>query len=167
MLVIPGLICGTLTMAFADEPVLPLTIAKCLEINGALASLETPYDYVVKEGAKETVAHRKYKLGDAWGPIALNRTALASIVKSAQEASNKFVQDIAGEGNSVQRYIDPDKPDKGETAQWKDYTAKFQKFVDGPCPVTLARIKASDLKSTDENPIPLSIVITLDPILDR
>lgn len=151
----------------ADDTPAPLTIAKCLEINGALSALEVPYDYVVKDGSKETVAHRKYRLGEAWGPIALNRTSLFPIVKAAQEASNKLVEEIAGEGKQIARFVDPDKPDKGETAQWKDYSAKLTAFTERPCGLTLARIKASDLKPSDDNPIPFSISLTLEAILDR
>lgn len=159
--------CCVSSLAFAEDEV-KLTIGKCLEINGALAALdEGTFDYVVKDASgKETIAHPKFKLGDARGPIALNRTAMLPIVKSAQETSNKLVEEIAGEGKQITRFIDPDKPDKGETAQWKDYSAKMLAFSERPCPITFARIKRGDLKPSDANPIPGSSVLTLEPILD-
>jgi hypothetical protein len=143
-----------------------LTIQNCLELNTALRSLDATYDYVVKEGSKETIAHRKLKLGNAWGPVALNLTALAPIVSAQDDMNKKVITEIAGEGASIIRWLDTDHPDRGETKEFKDYMRRMQSFYERPCKIEFATIKRSDLKVNDDNPIPLAVQAVLEMILE-
>jgi copper chaperone CopZ len=164
--VLVALLCLT-GAAHAADPSSPMTIENCLEINGALKALDGTYDVVVKDGAKTTVAHAKYKLGSAWGTVALNLTALAPIATAQEQASKRMIAEITGdEGGSFARYIDQDHPEKGETRQFKEYMKKVQVFLDRPCNIELATIKKGDLKISDENPIPLTIQLALGRILE-
>jgi hypothetical protein len=145
----------------------PMTIENCLEINGALKALDSTYDYVVKEGAKTTVAKLRYKLGSAWGTVGLNMTALAPIAFAQEQTSKHLIAEITGEeGGSFPRFIDQDHPEKGETKQYKTYMKQVQVFLDRPCNVELATIKKSELKISDENPIPFAIQMSLGRILE-
>lgn len=156
-----ALLC-TVTSVQADE----LTIQKCLELNTALRALDTPYDYVIKDGPRETVAHRRYKLGNAWGSVALNLTALAPLVAAQEDLNRKLISEIAGESGKIMRWIDNDHIEKGETPEYRDYSKRMQVFLDRPCNIEFSRIKRSELKITDDNPIPFAIQGPLEAILE-
>jgi hypothetical protein len=150
--------------AFAGDK--PLTVQNCLDLNGALRALDGTYDYVVKEGNKETIAHRKYRLGNAWGAVALNLTALAPIVTAQEDMNKKVIAEIAGDGGAISRWRDVDHPEKGESKEFKEYMVRMNSFYERPCNIEFSTIKRSDLKIGDDNPIPFSIQSPLEAILE-
>lgn len=135
-----------------------LTISQCLEINAGLAALDH-YDAVIRDGDKDRVVPKQYKLGAVRITIALNMAALRSVVEATEKARRGIIDEITG----------GKMPDVG-SAEFKEADAKFRAVTESLCNITPGRIRVADLKlgdGPDENAIPPSALAGLAPILDQ
>lgn len=136
----------------ATEP--PLTITKCLQVYGALSSLDGWQKTV--DGKPVTVP---YKLG---GPvrfqIAQAITALRPFQESTEKARMALLQEIGG-GKQIE----------AGSPELTRLNAEYTKVIEAPCGVAMPRIKLSDLKLGDDegqNPIPPGVLSLLMPVID-
>lgn len=156
-------------LAADEKPVPDMTRNDCMEMNAALRALDG-YDYVSNAGKEERVVRRAYKMGDSRSAVALNLTALKPFVEAFNAAQQALVAEI-GNGDSINQFKKNQKgePDPllGETEEWKSYAKRYEALTKEPCNVVLSRLKQSDFKANDDNPIPGSILSVILKITDK
>jgi hypothetical protein len=144
-------------VAFAGEAK-PLTVGQCLDVMAGLNALNYVGQQLGDQQSKPPDA-KAYKLGPARMTIALDIAALRPISDAAEKTRQGIVTEISG-----------GKPIQAGTDEMKQYLAKWQKVLDGPCGVAPGHLRAADLKigdGADENPIPPSVLSVLIPIIDQ
>ena len=156
--------------AFAEDKAAEMNRGQCMEMDRALRALDG-YDYVTGEGKSERVIHRSYKMGDSRITVALNLGALKSVVEDTHQTQQDLVKEI-GNGESINQYKKNPKTGEqdsslGETDEWKAYIGRLDGLMKQPCNVTLGRLKLSDFKATDDNPIPASVLEVILRITDK
>lgn len=122
-----------------------LTIAQCIEVGNAIAALDPP------PADKDAP---RYKLGAARLPLGLNLTALRAIGDNVEKARVEMRREAGGENL------------KADSPEGKEFVRKFTELMEGPCPVTLSRIKYDDLH-LETNEIPFQVITSLAPMLDK
>lgn len=122
-----------------------LTIAQCIEVGNAIAALDPP------PADKDAP---RYKLGAARLPLGLNLTALRAIGDNVEKARVEMRREAGGEDL------------KADSPEGREFVRKFTELMDGPCPVTLSRIKYDDLH-LETNEIPFQVITSLAPMLDK
>jgi len=135
----------------ADAP--SLTVEQVIQIGNGIAALDG-YDKIVKDGASEKSVHVPYQFGGGL------RLLLASDLDKARTVIKRYQDAVQALFSAMQK--DGKIPD----ASLAQYTAEQRKMLDQPADVQLARIKADELKLS-ENPIPSSVLSNLVPILDQ
>lgn len=122
-----------------------LTIAQCIEVGNAIAALDPP------PADKDAP---RYKLGAARLPLGLNLTALRAIGDNVEKARVEMRREAGGEDL------------KADSPEGREFVRKFTELMDGPCPVTLSRLRYDDLH-LETNEIPFQVITSLAPMLDK
>lgn len=134
-----------------------LTVNQCMMVARGLRALD--YVGATPDGPPLPPAGAKqYKLGALRGVIGLNLAALQRVGDGIERARQGLVREIF-EGKGVSPGPDMDR-----------MVEQMQKILDGPCEVTPARIKLSELNLGDldtQNAIPPTTVAALALIIDR
>jgi len=132
----------------------PMTVAKCLQVYGALSSLDT-YQKMV-DGKPVAVP---YRLGGAVRfTIAQAITSLRSLADATEKTRMQLLQEVGGG-----KQIEPGSPELTKL------NAEYTKVIEAPCGATIPKIKLSDLKLGDDegqNPIPPGTLSLLMPVID-
>lgn len=140
------------------KPPAELTLNDCLTLLPGLNGLDGR-TYVVNAGkATEQAVTLPYEFGNSRLrlDIARNIAQLVAVQRDADQVRQKIFMEV-GKGAPE---IKPGSPESVE------YDRQLRELTARPCGVTLARIKAKDLK-LDKNEIPGSVIGALDKILDR
>ena len=150
------------------EDAKPLTVEQCIDILGGLNSLNCVGQQLNEKCSASDA--KQYKLGPARLTIGLNISALSPVKTAAQNAQTGFMRELPPLPSA-----EPNKPNAAErddaaAALNKKMIANWQKIIQKPCNVTLAHLKASELKigdGPDENAIPPAVLGAIWPIIDQ
>jgi hypothetical protein len=159
-----------ITPSYAQTPKASLTVEQCINILGGLNSLNWKGQQLNEAPGSKPANAEQYKLGISRFTIALDIAALTPILTSYQRAQQQFAQELpqppqteAGKPSpsDAQRILNEDNK---KLSNWQ-----FKTMAE-PCQVTLSHLKLADLKigdGTDQNPIPVSVLAALTPIIDQ
>jgi hypothetical protein len=139
------------TLAYAQPPV---TVSKCIEVFNGLNAMDSGFDRIIKDEKGEHVVKTPFKLGELRFPMGMTMAALRPIVDATDKARMGLIGEIGGG-----KAIEPNTPELTKV------TAEYQKVLDRPCGVTLPHISRKDFHVSDENPIPISILSLIEPML--
>jgi len=135
------------------------TVGQCLDILAGLNALNFVGQQLADQRQVPPTDARPYKLGATRLTLALDMAALRPIADATEKARQGLLNEI-GSG----------KPIAPNSEESKRFFEKWQDTLNAPCPVTLGRIKAADLKigdGPDDNPIPPAVLSALVPIIDQ
>lgn len=147
------------TSVSAQQPSKPLTVLQCLTILKGLDATSCVGKQL--DGGACAPDAKQYKLGPLRVTIGMDLARLQDEANVVQRAQNGFAAELPP--------LDPKAPDADKIARSNQIQANWNKIIDADCPVTLGRLKQSDLKigdGPDENAFPPAILGALMPIID-
>jgi hypothetical protein len=154
--------CG---LAYAETKAPQITNAQALSLLSALRNLDGHIVVIKQAGQDQTVmVPWEFGSGTLRLRIASNVTALVAVEKSVEDARQSIVKEVlskmpAAEDGKPRAAIPNGSP------EFDVFQKQYADMMNAPAQVTLARIKASELK-LDKNEIPVTALSALVPILD-
>lgn len=152
-----AVLCLLSSVLGASAETLKLKLEQILPLANALASLDQGQTKIIKQGdAPDKVLQLPYEFSGAtrWA-IARNLGALKREVEAFEKTRADLIKQISGGGAEIKK----DEPEK-----FAKYLAEITPIVESTLKLELQRLKPDDLK-LDQNPIPASTLVALEPIL--
>jgi len=158
-LVIALAVTALASSASAQQPSKPLTVLQCLTVLKGLDATGCVGKQV--DGGACAPDAKQYKLGPLRVTIGMNIARLQDEANVVQRAQNGFAAELPP--------LDPKISTAEANARQAQIQENWNKIIDAECPVTLGRLKQSDLKigdGPDENAFPPAVIGALAPIID-
>lgn len=165
-LIAAALVVSTATAAAAQEPA-KLTIEQCLTVLAGLNALNCRDQMIAATCDKGAP---QYSLGPARLTVALAISALANVANDINRAQQQFVGELPTIPPAAQGKQDEPEVAARRTDQAKAVQRNWNALMTRACPVSLPRLKMSELGIGDgpgQNQFPPGVLGAIAPMIDQ